>query len=149
MKSPAIVLHIVWAAVLSGLLVFSAFVLVVGSASQGRTPALGSESAVIQSLNAITIVTAIAAWFLPRWLWGRIRKFQPDVATLSDAELCKLYMTPMVVRLALFEAVSIFGIIVSTALADAAAFVPYLFISFVGLLVSIPTMGRIKSTLSI
>lgn len=142
-QRPALVLQIVWAAVLSGLVIFSAFVAVIGSSASGRVAAMDPEGVMVITLNAWAVGMALAAWFLPRWMW---RRAAHKVEGAGDPELCRAYMTPFVVRLALFEGIAILGIVVSTALVDPTLFVRFLLLSAVGLAAAFPTLGRVQRT---
>ena len=98
-------------------------------------------------LSAMAIVVYAAAIFVPRFLTrANSKSIDPENAPL--AQLITLFFTPFIVRLALFEAVTLFGfVLVIAGREPVSTMLPFMAASVAGFVLNFPNESKIRGFL--
>lgn len=97
----------------------------------------------IQIFYFIAVVIFLFAFILPKiMLKPLVQKFRSK--SFNDAEIYKMYFVPAILKFSLLESISILGYVFSINTQDN-IILPFVFLSFLGLLVSFPGKERIKA----
>lgn len=135
-----VTLRIIWAALLGShfLYGFALYVLI----NQNTVPPEEVSPMMLPILSSLAIIIFFAAIFLPRFFLASAKKLMQPKLNLED--LIPQFVAPFVVRLALFEAMALFGFGLAFLHKDIKYFLPFAAVSVVAYFLNFPTEVKIK-----
>ena len=119
--------------------------------TQDGAPAEQVNSYFLPLLSSIAIVVFFLAIFFQKYFLGIAKKQlltkfgQVDLSKLSIEDLIASFIAPFVIRLALFEAVALFGFSLSFLNKDIKYFIPFATVSILAYFFNFPSEEKVRN----
>jgi hypothetical protein len=142
-------LRIIWTALLGSQLIYG-FVLIF-LISQNDTPPESVNQFLLPMFSSVAIILFFAAIYLQRFLLKEAKKQlqaktgELVLSKLNIEDLIQFYTAPFIVRLALFEAVALFGFSLGFLNKDINFYIPFVTASMVAYFFNFPTEEKTRN----
>jgi len=119
---------------------------------QDNNPPSGNSPVVISAVTVLALMVFLAAIYLPRFILNvakenlRKRSGGTDISYAKIEDLMILFAPGFIIRLALLEAVAMFGFVLAFMHKDIDFFIPFATASVFAYLLNYPTEEKVKKT---